>query len=210
MKRFTVDNFGISIYTFTPEPYWKVSPYFFHCIQSNRVHLIIFLGRWAPHMTSKQSFLFCPVFPPLLLFPFTVPCRMVFAEPEDHEPWPNHLSWCFLTMVSSSSFSPMATWIFQRTASLVTWSLYKMLNIIWHITSQKLPFCSSAVKGPWFSGIQKYGNDKDAHHVYIWPNKYVVISTDRLQLCKSCCGLCSSWEDLRFWAFIWDNSFKVF
>ena len=28
---------------------------------------------------------------PLFLFPFTVPCRMVFAKPEDLETWPNHL-----------------------------------------------------------------------------------------------------------------------
>ena len=28
---------------------------------------------------------------PLFLFPFTVPCRIVFAKPEDLETWPNHL-----------------------------------------------------------------------------------------------------------------------
>ena len=36
---------------------------------------------------------------PLFLFPFTVPCRIVFAKPEDLETWPNHLSFCFLTRV---------------------------------------------------------------------------------------------------------------
>ena len=30
-----------------------------------------------------------------LLFPFTVPCRIVFAKPEDFETWPNHLSFRF-------------------------------------------------------------------------------------------------------------------
>ena len=35
----------------------------------------------------------------LFLFPFTVPCRIVFAKPEDLETWPNHLSFCFLTRV---------------------------------------------------------------------------------------------------------------
>ena len=48
---------------------------------------------------------------PLSLFPFTVPCRIVFAKPEDLETWPNHLSFRFLTMVRSSSYSPMAAWI---------------------------------------------------------------------------------------------------
>ena len=57
---------------------------------------------------------------PLFLFPFTVPCRIVFAKPEDLETWPNHLSFRFLTRVRSLSYSPMAAWIFLRTSSLVT------------------------------------------------------------------------------------------
>ena len=65
---------------------------------------------------------------PLLLFPFTVPCRIVFAKPEDLETWPNNLRFHFLTRVRSSSYSPMAAWIFLRTSSLVTWSLYEMFN----------------------------------------------------------------------------------
>ena len=44
---------------------------------------------------------------PLFLFPFTVPCRIVFAKPEDLETWPNHLSFRFLTRAKSSSYSPM-------------------------------------------------------------------------------------------------------
>ena len=63
---------------------------------------------------------------PRFLFPFTVPCRIVFAKPVDFET--NHLSFRFLTRVRSSSYSPMAAWIFLRTSSLVTWSLYKMFN----------------------------------------------------------------------------------
>ena len=35
---------------------------------------------------------------PLILFPFKVPCRIVFARPEDLETWPNHLSFRFLTV----------------------------------------------------------------------------------------------------------------
>ena len=38
---------------------------------------------------------------PLFLFPFTVPCRIVFAKPENLETWPNHLSLCFLTRVKN-------------------------------------------------------------------------------------------------------------
>ena len=65
---------------------------------------------------------------PLFRFPFTVPCRIVFAKPEDLEKWPNHLSFRFSTRVRSSSYSPMAAWIFLPTSSLVTWSLYEMFN----------------------------------------------------------------------------------
>ena len=67
---------------------------------------------------------------PLFLCPFTVPCRIVFAKPEDLEMWPNHLSFRFLTRARSLSYSPMAAWIFLRTSSLVTvtWSLYEMFN----------------------------------------------------------------------------------
>ena len=60
---------------------------------------------------------------PLLLAPFTVPCRIVFAMPEDLEMWPYHLSIRFFTMVRRSSCTPIAFWILLRTSSFVTWSL---------------------------------------------------------------------------------------
>ena len=58
------------------------------------------------------------VFPSLFLstssslFPFPVPCRIVFAKPKDHD----H----FLTRVRSLSCSPMAAWIFLQTSSMVS------------------------------------------------------------------------------------------
>ena len=58
-------------------------------------------------MLSSHHF-FCL---PLLLAPFTVPCRIVFAMPEDLGMWPYHLSFCFFTMVSRSSCTPVAFWI---------------------------------------------------------------------------------------------------
>ena len=45
---------------------------------------------------------------PLLLAPFTVPCRTVFAMPEDLEMWPYRLSFRFFTMVRRSSCTPIA------------------------------------------------------------------------------------------------------
>ena len=46
---------------------------------------------------------------PLLLFSFTVSCRIVFAKPEDPETWPNHLYFRFLTKVIFSK----AAWNFS-------------------------------------------------------------------------------------------------
>ena len=73
-------------------------------------HLVLFsaalveLAKSIPvHSLILSSHLFFCL--PLLLFPFTVPCRIVFAKPEDIETWPNHLSFRFLTSVRSSSFS---------------------------------------------------------------------------------------------------------
>ena len=79
-------------------------------------HLVLFsaalveLAKSIPvHSLILSSLLF---FCLPLLFPFTVPCRVVFAKPEDLETWPNHVSVRFLTKIRSSSYSPMTAWIF--------------------------------------------------------------------------------------------------
>ena len=69
----------------------------------------------------SSHLLFCL---PFLLFPCIVLCRIVFAKPQDLEIWPNQLTFRALTKVRSSSYFPMAAWIFLQTSSLVTWSLY--------------------------------------------------------------------------------------
>ena len=62
------------------------------------------LSNSGERFRAIMALLFCL---PVLLFPFTVPCSIVFAKREDLETWPNHLSFCFLTMVSSL-YSSMA------------------------------------------------------------------------------------------------------
>ena len=63
-------------------------------------HLVLFsaalveLANYIPiHSLILSSHLFFCL--PLFLFPFTVPCRIVFAKPEDLETWSNHLSFVF-------------------------------------------------------------------------------------------------------------------
>ena len=60
-----------------------------------------------------------------------------------------------------------------------------------------------------FTGIQKYGNDKRAHQLHLWSKRYVALSPNWLQLCKSCSGLPNPWEDLRFRAMMWNNCSEV-
>ena len=62
---------------------------------------------------------------PLLLAPFTVPCRIVFDMPEDLEMWPYHLSFPFLTMVRRSSCTPVALWILLL---FITWSFLRNIQ----------------------------------------------------------------------------------
>ena len=101
----------------------------FHFVMFSAV--LVELAKSIPvHSLILSSHLFFCL--PFFLFPFTVPCRIVFARPDDLETWPNHLSFCFLTRVRSSSYSPMAVWIFLRTSSLVTWSLYEIFNSIYN------------------------------------------------------------------------------
>ena len=105
------------------------------------------LAKFIPvHSLILSSHLFFCL--PLCLFPFTVPCKIVFAKLEDLEIWPNHFSVRFLTRVRSSSYSPMVAWICLRTSSLVTWFLYEMFNSPrYHLTSKTcVLFSKSAVK----------------------------------------------------------------
>ena len=60
-----------------------------------------------------------------LLAPFTVPCRMVLARPDEQETWPHHCSLRLFRIVWRSLCCPFACWILAQTSSLVTWSLYE-------------------------------------------------------------------------------------
>ena len=65
-------------------------------------------------MLSSHLFL-CPC----LLPPFTVPCKMVLARPDERETWPYHCSLRLFTMVRRSLCVPVACWILARTFSFV-------------------------------------------------------------------------------------------
>ena len=52
---------------------------------------------------------------PCLLPPFTVPCKMVWARPDERESCPYHFSLHLFTIVRRSSCGPIACWILART-----------------------------------------------------------------------------------------------
>ena len=80
------------------------------------------------HSMMLSSHLFLCL--PCLLPPFTVPCKMVQARPDERETCPYHCSLRLFTMVSRSLCGPIACRTLARTSSLVTWYLYEMLSIL--------------------------------------------------------------------------------
>ena len=80
------------------------------------------------HSLMLSSHLFLCL--PCLLPPFTVPCKMVLARPDERETWAYHCSLRLVTIVRRSSCGPIACWMLARTFSLVTWSLYEMCSIL--------------------------------------------------------------------------------
>ena len=102
-------------------------------------HLVlasVALVELAKYLTLSSHLFFCLYF---LLFPFTKPCRIVFAKSEDIETWPNHLSFHFLTRDRSSSYSPMAAWTFS---SLLHDTCTKCSIAFGSISSQRPAFFS--------------------------------------------------------------------
>ena len=66
----------------------------------------------------------------LVFFPLSL-CLASWFWPDERETSPYHCSLRLFTVVSRSSCGPIACWIFARTSSLVTWSLYDMHSILW-------------------------------------------------------------------------------
>ena len=131
-------------------------------------------GRWGTTDDFATSFLHCSLFStalwdlvksrpvhslmlsshlflclPCLLSPFTAPCKVVLARPNERETLPYHCSLRLFTVVRGSSCGPIACWILARTSSLVAWSLYEMFSILrCHLISMAciLLLCGSAVR----------------------------------------------------------------
>ena len=129
----TTDNFAISFlhWSLFSTAVWDLS-------NSRPVHSL---------MLSSHLFLCLPC----LLSPFTVPCKMVLARPDERKTWPYRCSLHLFTMVRSSC-GLIACLILARTFSLVKWSLYEMRNICGSTSFPWLVFFFRALLwGPWFT-----------------------------------------------------------
>ena len=80
-------------------------------------------------MLSSHLFLCLPCLLPL----FIKVGKMVLARSDERQTCPYHCSLRPFTKVRRSSCGPIACWMFARTSSLVTWSLYDMVFI--HLNS---------------------------------------------------------------------------
>ena len=128
----------------------------------------------APQMTLQQYICTLPCLPlpsgnlqthshlffclPLLLVPVTVPCRIVFAMPEELKMWSYHLSFLFFTMVRRSSCTPITFWILLRTSLFVRHMVFvgniQKSPIASHLKGldPSLDFCC---QGPALTGIKE-------------------------------------------------------
>ena len=98
---------------------------FLHSSRFSAFRSVMFHGRPVHSlMLSSHRFLCLP----LRLPPWTVPCRIVLASPDDRVTCPYHFSLRLFTVVKRSSYGPMAFPILAFTSSLVMWSLYEILR----------------------------------------------------------------------------------
>ena len=147
------------------------------------------------HSLMLSSYLFFCL--PFLLAHFTVPCRIIFAMPEDREMWPYHLSFCFFTMVRNSSCEPpSSSHGLCRTFSEVSYS----------ILSQGLgPFSRFLLSR---SSSHRHKGRRirwGLHQLILGSKRDVLVPPYDLQSRKSCCCLGYPGKNLRFWSFVGDD-----
>ena len=143
----------IIIFTFTYSLIARVVWDNTHDFTISSLHFSMFsTGLWdlansrPGHSLMLSSHLFLCL--PCLLRPFTVPCKIVLARPDERETCPHHCSLHLFTLVRRFSCCPIACWILAQTSSLVIWSLCMMHSILHQhlIFMPRVLPCSSAVR----------------------------------------------------------------
>ena len=86
---------------------------FLHSSRFSAFRSMIFHSRPVHSLMLSSHHFLCL---PLRLPPWTVPCRIVLASPDDHVTCPHHFSLCLFAEVRRSSYGPMAdVTLFLRT-----------------------------------------------------------------------------------------------
>ena len=126
----------ISHLSFNREGRWGTTDNFATSFLHFPLFSIALIALWGlPNSMPVHSLMLsshlCLCLPCLLLPPFTVPCMMVLARPDERGTWPYHCSLClFMMMVRRSFCGLIACWILAWIYSLVTWSLYERCSIL--------------------------------------------------------------------------------
>ena len=155
-------------------------------------------------MVSSHRFLCLP----LRLPPWTVPCRIVLASPDDRVTWPYHFSLRLFTNVRRSSYDPMAFPILAFTSSLViTVGDTEEFEETSHLQCL-YPSFNVCCYGPRFTCIQKYGHGQETHQSDLGANVLVVPDDFKFDHCSS--GLGYAGEYFRLGSLIWLYSSQIF
>ena len=110
---------------------------FLHSSRISAFRSMIFHSRPVHFLMSSHRFLCLP----LRLPPWTVPCRIVLASPDDRVTCPYHLSLRLFTEVRRSSYGLMAFPILAFTSWFVMWSLYEIPRSLQkHLISKLTPY----------------------------------------------------------------------
>ena len=118
---------------------------------------------------------------------------MGLARPNEWETWPYHCSLCLFTMVRRCSCGPIACWILAWTSSLVTWSLYKMGNILQErlISMACILHRSSAVRVHDSQAYRKMDVTRECISCILELTEiYTPVIPNRFQPCQCCYCLC--------------------
>ena len=89
---------------------------FFHSSRLSAFPKVLLISNPVQSLILSSHLFFCL---PLSLPPCTVPCYMVFANPDDLVTCPYHISFRCLIVVRRASWGPMACLILFHTSSLV-------------------------------------------------------------------------------------------
>ena len=122
--------------------------------------------------------------------PWTVPCRIVLACPNDLVTYLYYFSLCLFTDVRRSSCLHTAQWRFQFWLSLPRW-LCDLCTRYWGVAeASHLQFFQCLLLcGPCFTCIQKYGHGQGTHQSDVGADGDVLVVLNDFQFGHWNCGL---------------------